>query len=184
MHTGNVEHGCRPVPGAVLDPGPERVDRAVAPSLHPRAMSADPRDDFSLFADCEHMFFGLSEPYALIRHEIETILGRQVPGTDIRSIRGRGEPKFLTLGRKRGEEPDQMIVTHYGVCFQAELEVLAGTYQERLPATMTLLLGDIDRSGEQRVRVSLDLHGDAEAAFDDETFKQRFLAFWTFEPPN
>jgi hypothetical protein len=46
----------------------------------------DARDDFGVFEGSEHMFYGLSDPFALIRAEVESSLKAQV--ADALSRRG------------------------------------------------------------------------------------------------
>ncbi|MFV8750252.1 hypothetical protein ACNOYE_06850 [Nannocystaceae bacterium ST9] len=140
-------------------------------------MAADPRDDFSVFADVEHMFFGLTDPFALIRDEITESLTRQVASTRVESIRCAGEPKFLTLGRRRDDEPDTLIVTYFACCFRCSIEVATAADRERLDATVTLCFGEVDRPGHERMRSFLDVHADAERAFEDAEFQLRFLGF-------
>lgn len=140
-------------------------------------MSADPRDDFSSFAGVEHMLFGLDDPFVLIRAEIEAGLTRQVPSTRVESIRCTGEPKFLTIGRRREDDPGKVIVTHFASCFRCTIDVASDTRAESLVATVTLCFGEVDQPGAERMRSFIDVHDDAESAFDDAAFQQRFLEF-------
>jgi hypothetical protein len=144
------------------------------------AMPASPDDDFSAFAGHEHMFFGLRDPFGLIREEVEAALREQVPDTDVVSIATLEQPKFLTLGRKADDET-QMIVTHFAFCLRARVSVLfdARRKGEVIEATLTFLFGNVDSPGKQRFRRHFDVHAQAEAEFDDARFKQRFLAFRT-----
>jgi hypothetical protein len=140
-------------------------------------MSADPRDDFSSFTGAEHMLFGLDDPFALIRTEIEAGMTRQVPSTQVESIRCEGEPKFLTIGRRREDEPGKVIVTHFGNCFRCTIDVVFDQRSEQLTATVTICFGEIDQPGKERMRSFIDLHGDAGPAFADAVFQERFLEF-------
>lgn len=139
-------------------------------------MPARVEDDFSAFSGREQMFFGLRDPYGLIRSEIEDSLREQIADTVVSSITTRGEPKFLTLGRQGDDQ--QVVVTHFAFCVRAQLTVRfdAGRKGERIEATLTFLFGGLDRSA-QRYRRHLDMHAEAESGFDDALFKQRFLAF-------
>lgn len=137
--------------------------------------ATEPRDDFSIFAGAEHMFFGLQAPYAYFREQIEAPLQEQVPGTLVERIVCFEQPKWLTLGRKIEGDERHVTVGHYGVCFRCTVDVRAGDYVESLDATVTALFCDVDR--DARARISMDVHADAVRAFDDAVFQQRFLAF-------
>lgn len=138
----------------------------------------DTRDDFAIFEGLEHMFFGLDEPFAVIREELEAMFRQQVPSSKLNSITARGEPRFLTLGRRLEDDEDKIVVTHYGVCFQCTVDVESDDHREpELACTMTLAFGDIDAPGEQRMQTWMDLHADADPAFEEDAFKAKFLEF-------
>jgi hypothetical protein len=139
-------------------------------------MPASPDDDFSAFLGQEHMFFGLRDPFGLIRSEVEEGLRQQIADTEVVSIATVGEPKFLTLGRKA--EGEQVVVTHFAFAVRAKLTVLFDERRkgELIEALLTFLFGDVD-TNEKRFRRFIDVHADAERGFDDAAFKERFLAF-------
>lgn len=141
-------------------------------------MPADPRDDFGAFAGTEHMMFGLSDPFGLIREETEKGLRRQVPDTILERIATQGEPKFLTLGKKVGDG-SQIVVSHFGFCVRARLSVSyeGGTRHEEIESLLTFLFGEVDQPGAERCRTHFDLHGDAERNFTGDAFRARFIAF-------
>ncbi len=140
-------------------------------------MPASPDDDFSAFQGHEHMFFGLRDPFGLVRSEVEEGLRQQIPDTEVLSIATLGEPKFLTLGRKLNDG-EQMEVTHFAFAVRAKLTVLFDERRkgEVIEALLTFLFGDVDTS-EKRYRRFFDVHDEAERCFDDAVFKERFLAF-------
>lgn len=141
-------------------------------------MAADPRDDFSVFAGSEHMFYGLADPYGMIRDLTQESLQRQVSDAAIEHIKCSGAPKWLTMGRKL-DDGKRMIVTHFAFCVQARIAVTSrgGRDREEMDATMTFLLGKMDEPGKQVSSMYLDLHEDAQARFDDKVLQQRFAAF-------
>jgi hypothetical protein len=141
-------------------------------------MSADPRDDFSGFAGAEHMFFGLEQPFQMIRRHVEDGLREQVADTVVDAIVMEGEPKFLTLGRKT-EDARTVIVGHFGFCLMARLTLSCngGRTRETLPAALTFLFGNVDKKDDTRMQTHFDPHGDASAGFDEATFKRRLLEF-------
>jgi hypothetical protein len=133
-------------------------------------------DDFTVFADSEHMFFGIDDPYGFVRAQIEAALRAQVADTEVVRIRAHGAPRFLTLGR-RVDEGSAMVVTHFGICVRTDVSVAFGGQREVLPGTFTVLFGRVDEPGERVQQVFFDLHGDAEIAYGEDTFRERFLAF-------
>jgi len=135
---------------------------------------ADPRDQFAGFTGDEHLFALLDDPLQLIRAELEHDLREQVPDTVLHAIVMQGEPKFLTVG-DRGPD-DTMTVTHFGFCIRTRLALghAGRDAREELDATLTFLFGLLDRPGQQQLRTFFDLGGDADRAFTDETFDERF----------
>ncbi len=146
-------------------------------------MPADPRDDFAVFTGHEHMFFGIRDPYRMIRGETESVLRGQVDDTEVESIVCSGEPKYLTLGRKIDD--GSVVVTWFGFCVRAlvALRYDGGRQRDELPSALTFLFGRVDEPGQELTRVYLDVHDDAERCFTDDVFHQRFLAFRN-EPPS
>jgi hypothetical protein len=143
-------------------------------------MPADPRDDFRVFAGNEHMFFTLRDPYRTIRDETEAALRRQVADTAITSITCTDPPKFLTLGKKI-DDGTRIAVSFFAFCLRARIALTydAGQQHDELSATLSFLFGRIDEPGHETSRVHVDVHADAERAFTDEGFQQRFVAFRT-----
>lgn len=141
-------------------------------------MAADPRDDFSGFAGREHMFFGLADPYGMIREELENGLRKQVADTVVESIVMQGEPLFLTLGRKT-EVENEVIVAHFAFCLRATVTVGfdAGRRRETMPMALTFMFGRVDQHGQEQSRTHFDLHADADRGYDEGEFQRRFMAF-------
>lgn len=141
-------------------------------------MASSPTDDFGAFAGKEHMFFGLAEPYTLIRAELESGLRKQVPDSVLERIETHGEAKFLTLGRKT-PDPSKVVVAHYGFSVLARLSVsyAAGAKREVIETAITFLFVNVDLPGEEKFRTHFDLHGDVARNFTDERFQEWFLSF-------
>jgi hypothetical protein len=135
-------------------------------------------DDFSAFDGHEKMFFGLIEPYAYIRAEVEAGLRAQISDSELHAIKTVAEPKFLTLGHKLDD--GAVLITQFGFCVLCKLDVIwaEGAQREVIDATLTFLFGDIDRTDdERRSRKFVDVHADAHTSFEWEVFRLRFLAF-------
>ena len=141
-------------------------------------MPADPRDDFSVFAANEQMFFTLRDPYRMMRDEVEAGLRRQVADTEVTAIACSDAPKYLTLGRKI-EDGTRIAVAYFAFCVRAQIALTydGGQQRDELPATLTFLFGRVDEPGREMSRVYIDVHGDAERNFTDDAFQQRFIAF-------
>jgi hypothetical protein len=145
-------------------------------------MSADARDDFGAFATTQHMFYGITDPFALIREEVERALCGQVAGTVVDAIRTYDEPKWLTLGRQADGDP-HVIVTYFACCVRAQITVTSGDDREELTSALTLMFGRIDEPGREVMRTHMDLHDDADRGFDASRFEARFMQFRRQEPP-
>lgn len=138
----------------------------------------DSRDDFAIFADSTHMFFGVDEPFAMLRSELESMFRQQIASSRVNAIKAVGEPKFLTMGHRLDGDDDKVVVTHYGVCFQCVIDVETDDHREReLWCTMTVAFGEIDQPGEERMQSWMDLQADADPAFEEDAFKAKFLEF-------
>ena len=134
-------------------------------------------DDFRVFDGSKHMWFGLREPFGMIRDEVAGALKRQVPDSVVEHIAAYGKPKFLTIG-KQTDDAGKITVKAFGVCFRARIDVRfnKGVDREMLDSTLTFLFRNVDGPNMQS-RMHFDLHADADRMFDDEAFEQRFLAF-------
>ena len=143
-------------------------------------MAADPRDDFRVLDDTEHLLFGLDDPFAVLRREVTRYLQQQSPDTEVEQIACRGEPKWLTLTRRTdvglGTAP-AMTVTGFGLCVEATITSGAGYASEQAAATITLLCCRWDQPKRELVRAFVDLGADAGPGFSDEAFQHRLLAF-------
>lgn len=146
-----------------------------------RGAVARSADDWSAFAGREHMFFGLTEPFALMRREVEAGLTQQVSDTVVVAIRTQGVPHHLTLGKKTAD-PTKIIVSFVGFAVQAEIEATSEGQTHRLPSTLTFVFGRVDERGHETARSWIDLGADAAAAFDEDHFRERFLAFRAEHP--
>lgn len=137
-------------------------------------MPADPRDRFTFTGD-EHVFLLLDDPLGLVRAEVEHELRAQVPDTELDAIVMHGEPRFLTVG-DRTAEGDAITVSQFGMCLRATLTVGRAGAAERheLAATLTFLFALLDRPGQEQLRTFFDLGADADPAFTDEVFDERF----------
>ena len=141
-------------------------------------MPVDPRDDFGVCSGTEHMFVRFSDPFALIRAEIEAGLRAKVPDTILDSIVACETPRFLTAGR-RSKDGAHLVVSSAGFCIATQLSVRydGGRKSEVLVAAVTLLLARLDEPGQQRMRAHFDVHGEFRRGFTDDAFEARFQTF-------
>jgi hypothetical protein len=140
------------------------------------------RDDWSAFQGREHMFFGLTEPFAMMRGEVEGGLRKQVADTVVDAIRTQGAPLFLTIGKKIPGDASHVVVRFAGFAVQAEIVATTAGARHTLSSTLTFVFGRLDEPGAQTSRVWIDLGPDAAPAFTDDVFQQRFLAFRAEHP--
>jgi hypothetical protein len=147
--------------------------------LGSRPVGDEAYDEFSGFAGSEHMFFGLAEPFQFIRRQVESSFREQVSDSIVRSIRMQGAPKFLTIARKTDDDETTAIVAHFAFCLRATVIVHSATsnLREEVKATLTFMFGHMDKPGIKTSRAHIDLHEEADAAYDDALFKKRFLSF-------
>jgi hypothetical protein len=136
---------------------------------------ADPRDNFEVLAEREHLMFGLVDPYGPLRECVEHHLRAEAPDTVVESIEAYDDPKWLTIARR--DDEGSGTVTQFGFCVRAHVAVTAGYSREQISATLTLLIGGWDDPDHHRRGVHVDLHADADRGFSDAWFRQRFLAF-------
>lgn len=140
-------------------------------------MPTNPADDFRIFEGAEHMFFGLPDPFGVIREETEAGLKRQVPDTELVSIVAHGEPRFIATGAK--SDDGTMHATDFGFCFRATMTVAfnQGRNEEILESALTFLFGGLSRSEGVRLKTYSDLHAEADRNFREELLEQRFRVF-------
>jgi hypothetical protein len=136
----------------------------------------EPRDDFRVLDEHQHMFFGLSDPYGLLRSVVSDGLREQVPDTEVVSIRAHGEPSWLTAGVRHPEAPTHLVVTRFGLAVRASIHARSDALglDQVLEAGITLLFARVNERGREQSRSFLDLHADAERTL--ERFEARFLA--------
>lgn len=139
-------------------------------------MPADPRDDFSVLEGSEHMLFGLADPFAVIRREVERYLVLQSPDTVVEAIVGLGDPKWLTITRR---DPGQstMTVTGFALCMRARITSSIGYASEDAAATVTILCIRWDQPARELIRAYVDLGDHGAPGFTDEAVQHRLLAF-------
>ncbi|HEU0030760.1 MAG TPA: hypothetical protein VFQ53_09005 [Kofleriaceae bacterium] len=139
-------------------------------------MPRDPRDDFAAFADAEHLFHGLDDPYGLIREEVERVLAAENPDTAVERIATTGAPRWRTAVH-RVPGTDRLVVTAFGFCVRARIAVTIGYAHEDIDAALTFLFAHIDDPSGAHCRTHFDLHAAAAAGDDDSVLDARFLAF-------
>lgn len=123
------------------------------------------------------MFFGVRDPFSYMRDQVESGLRKQKKDSVLNAVKGFDTPKFLTIGRG-ADKNKNLVVTHFGTCYRARLYVThdQGAHSE-IDATLTFLFGDVHLRGVEKNRNYIDLGTDAEKAFHEDEFRQRFLTF-------
>lgn len=140
-------------------------------------MAIEAGDDFSVFAGNVHMFFGVREPFLYMREQTEACLRGQNSDVVLTALKAYGVPRFYTMGQQTADGKT-ILVTHFGTCVRAKLYVRHD--QEcgsEMDATLTFLFGDVHLSGQEKYRCHFDFGEDAEKAFAEKAFHERFLVF-------
>ncbi len=124
-------------------------------------------DDLSLLDDTKHWLGWLGpHPRDAVRHELERILGHQVQGTVVETMRLTAEPHYLTGGRPTEDDPDKVVVTRAALAapFVATFVAPDGEAGE-LEGVLSWVAAGLDTE-TRKDRVFLDIGDDAAAAVD------------------
>jgi hypothetical protein len=116
-------------------------------------------NDFSKLQPTEHMLKWLAEdPYAAIYTEVEQILNKQVPGSQLLSFEVTSDPQWLTGGRRSEDNPNQVILVRTGVAFAFTLQVRepAGP-THKLHGVYSWVGTHLDEPANRKQRVWFDL---------------------------
>ena len=131
-------------------------------------------DDWKAFTDLEHLFFGMANPFAFLRACIEEVIRQGDPRATVESVHTVDAPKHLAVASAESRQ-----ILAFAIVFRAHLEIARpeGGPADRVDATVSVFLGDLDKPGRQRVARFIDLGENGVAAFDDSQFSARFQEF-------
>ena len=120
-------------------------------------------DDFAKLKKTEHMLrWFADEPYAAIRSSVEDMLREQVADSRLTTFRVLSEPQWLTGARRPDAESSEAILVRSGVAFEFGLTVESDGQSQQLSGVFTLVAVDLDKPGQHKHRVWMDLAGTLE----------------------
>ncbi|MFJ9608563.1 hypothetical protein ACIRS1_19720 [Kitasatospora sp. NPDC101176] len=124
-----------------------------------------PKDDFSRLTDSDHWLEWLGDPAAAVRGSIVDCLTSQAPGAVVEWVKIIDDPRYLTGGPRSPERDDLMIVRRAGLAVSFALAVTApGRERDVLTGVFSWVAVRLDRPGERKDRVWLDLWADLDRA--------------------
>jgi hypothetical protein len=131
-------------------------------------------DDYTQLKETEHMLKWLADqPYAAIRSNIEGILRQQVPDSQLATLQVLSEPQWLTGARKPDGGSDKAILVRTGVAFEFGLAVETAGKTHQLSGVFTWVGVDLDKPGQHKHRVWMDLNGNLETFGSEGALKTR-----------
>jgi hypothetical protein len=122
--------------------------------------AATPLDDFARLKETEHMLQWLAEePYAAIRSSIEDSLKQQVADSRLVSLRVLSEPQWLTGALPSKGDGSKAILVRSGVAFEVAFTAETREQSHQLRGVFTWVAVDLDKPGQHKHRVWMDLDG-------------------------
>lgn len=125
-------------------------------------------DDFTKLKQTEHMLnWFADEPYAAIRSSVEDMLREQVADSRLASFSVLSEPQWLTGARPSDSDSTKAILVRSAVAFEFQLVVESQGQSHQLSGIFTWAAVHLDKPGQHKHRVWIDLDGTL-AAFGSE----------------
>lgn len=125
-----------------------------------------PRHDFAALTEPGHWLDWLGDdPGAAVLTEVGRILNRQIEGTVVEWMKVVETPRFLTGGRPSPDDPERVVFTRTGLALPFALMACPprGARSVVLGVLSWVATG-LDRPGERRDRVWLDVDADLDHA--------------------
>jgi len=117
-------------------------------------------DDFAKLKETEHMLqWFVDEPYAALRSSVEDMLKQQVADSRLTTLRVLSEPQWLTGARPSDADSSKSIVVRSGVAFEFGLTVESRGRSHQLSRVFTWVAVHLDKPGQHKHRVWMDLDG-------------------------
>lgn len=140
--------------------------------------------DFSKLDQTRHMLqWFADEPYAAIRSHVENMLKQQVPDSRLLTFRVTSAPQWLTCARPSDGDQSKAILVRSGVAFEFELTAETQGQSHPLTGVFTWAGIDLDKPGQHKHRVWLDLKGTL-AEFGSEGELAARIYFEQAPPPS
>lgn len=133
-----------------------------------------PLDDFSKLKETEHMLkWFADDPYAAMRSSIEDSLKQQVPDSHLTSLRVLSAPQWLTGAVPSERDSGKAILVRSGVAFEVALTVESRGQTHQLSGVFTWVAVHLDKPGQHKQRVWMDLDGKLEQFGSEGELKAR-----------
>ena len=117
-------------------------------------------DDFTKLKQTEHMLLWFAdEPYAAIRSSVEDMLKEQVADSRLTSFSVLSDPQWLTGARPSDTDDSKAILVRSGVAFEFGLSVESQGQSHQLSGVFTWAAVHLDKPGQHKHRVWIDLNG-------------------------
>jgi hypothetical protein len=113
------------------------------------------------------------EPYDAIRSHVESTLRQQVPDSRLLTFRVTSEPQWLTGARPSDDDKSKAILVRAGVAFEFSLTAETKGQSYPLTGVFTWAGIDLDKPGQHKHRVWLDLKGTLEKFGSEGELKLR-----------
>ena len=101
----------------------------------------------------------VDEPYAALRSSVEDMLKQQVADSRLTTLRVLSEPQWLTGARPSDADSSKSIVVRSGVAFEFGLTVESRGRSHQLSRVFTWVAVHLDKPGQHKHRVWMDLDG-------------------------
>ncbi|GAA4204077.1 hypothetical protein [Actinocatenispora rupis] len=148
------------------------ADGRLTGEFEPNPRYGTVQDDFTALTDGGHWLDWLGDdPAAALRQSVAEILDEQVPGAAVRWMRITEEPRYLTAGRRRPEDPDRIVVTRAALAAPFAVGVDSPDRFDVLWGVHSIAVAGLDRPDGATSRVWFDLWTDADTA--EEQLRER-----------
>jgi len=113
------------------------------------------------------------EPYAAIRLSVEDMLKQQVADSRLTTLRVLSEPQWLTGALPSDGDSSKAILVRSGVAFEFALTVESRGQSHQLSGVFTWVAVHLDKPGQHKHRVWIDLDGKLERFGSEGELKTR-----------
>lgn len=131
-------------------------------------------DDFGKLKETEHMLkWFADEPYAAIRSSVEDMLKQQVADSRLTALRVLSKPQWLTGTVPSHGDSSKAILVRSGVAFEFAMTAQSRGQSHELSGVFTWVAVHLDKPGQHKHRVWIDLDGNLEQFGSEGELKTR-----------
>ena len=140
----------------------------------PPSRATHTMDDFTKLKKTEHMLkWFADDPYAAIRSSVEDTLKQQVPDSRLVTLGVLSEPQWLTGALPSEGGSSKAILVRSGVAFEFALTVESQGRSHQLFGVFTWVAVHLNKPGQHKQRVWMDLDGKLEQFGSEGELKTR-----------